>query len=156
MGLSNAQIQGRISVYPNDTSQGLLVNFDKMILSYVTMFKVENGTVILEKTIKVVFLPYFGKTTVKSEIDKNLHSYLPTSLLETIKADLCEEVRKKINLDDLRFQIQREIYYMYRIAISQRLRRTMVNAFKSEEIHSGIFTELHFDTTNYRVSIMNR
>lgn len=120
-----------------------------MMVGYETVYQIQNGTVNFGKTID--HLPHFR--TVRSEVPADLDKYPASNLLEAISAKLYEEVHKKIHLEDVRSQINRHILNKRLTTISGLFKSTIFKVLRSNPFYSDDSNVVHFDTTNFNVSI---
>lgn len=148
------QIRGHYTVSltssPDKISQDFEINFYKMIFNYETSFQVENGTVSFAKPFNRT--PLFRP--VRSEKTNGSRYYETNEFIQTLCAKLYAEVHQKINLDDVRFQIERETFYKYRKEMGERFKKVIFRAFVLDNTQSTIFNLIHFDTTDFQVSKM--
>ncbi|KAK7584062.1 hypothetical protein V9T40_005025 [Parthenolecanium corni] len=143
---------GSLTSSPDKISQDFEINFSKTIFNYETSFQVENGTVSFAKPLNYTPLFY----PVRSEKTNGSRYYEIHEFLQTLSAKLYAEVHQKINLDDVRFQIERETFYNYRKEIGERFKKVIFRPFIIDTTQSTISNLIHFDTTDFQMNIVDK
>lgn len=160
--LGKAQISGSYSVStsssPNTTFNDFELNFyADLIYSHTVLFHVdEENKITFGKTenYRFLFKKIKGQYTYPpNDLATDLKNYVNPKLFGAVVAKIFEEVKAKVSLDNVGFQIKNEVAFKYRNFIAGRFKKAISDAFA--DVYDNLYFNIFYsDKTNFHVSMI--